>query len=347
MSRSSSAGVAAAAAFASGVLGLTLLAGALGAPPSSGSSELGSRLHPGAIPAAYFPSIEQAGAACPAIPAAIVAAQVQAESDWNPRAVSPAGAQGISQFMPGTWALWGRDGNGDGAVDVWDPADAIPSQAAYDCALATQMQTALDAGRVTGEDVTDLALAAYNAGPAAVLAAGGIPQNGQTPQYVTRIDSLAATFTDTGNLGSSTFGAAVVTAARQELGLPYVWGGGTTSGPSGSPAAGFDCSGLVLFAVYQASGGTIALPHSSGIQQTMGVDIADGPGSTINLAQLQPGDVIAFALGAPGVYDHIGIYLGDRILLHASHPGPGGGVKLESLTEAYFQTVPWSVRRYG
>jgi cell wall-associated NlpC family hydrolase len=79
----------------------------------------------------------------------------------------------------------------------------------------------------------------------------------------------------------------------------------------------------------------------------MGVDIADGPGSTINLAQLQPGDVIAFALGAPGVYDHIGIYLGDRILLHASHPGPGGGVKLESLTEAYFQTVPWSVRRYG
>ena len=83
------------------------------------------------------------------------------------------------------------------------------------------------------------------------------------------------------------------------------------------------------------------------MQQTMGVDIADGPGSTIDRAELRPGDVIAFALGAPGVYDHIGIYLGDGVLLHASHPAPGGGIKLQSLREAYFQGVPWSVRRYG
>jgi cell wall-associated NlpC family hydrolase len=61
------------------------------------------------------------------------------------------------------------------------------------------------------------------------------------------------------NLGhGTTAGVAAARAAEAQIGLPYVWGGGSTDGPTGG---GFDCSGLVLYAIYQASGHRIALPH--------------------------------------------------------------------------------------
>ncbi len=52
----------------------------------------------------------------------------------------------------------GRDGDGDGVRDSFDPADAIPAQAAFDCSLAADMAAALRSGRVVGS-VRDLALA--------------------------------------------------------------------------------------------------------------------------------------------------------------------------------------------
>jgi len=273
---------------------------------------------------------------------------VQAESDWNPRAVSRVGAQGISQFMPVTWAGWGHDWTGDGVADVWNPGDAIPSQATFDCALSEQMQSELAAGRIGGATVTDLALAAYNAGPGAVLATHGIPNNGETAAYVAAIEKLAASFSNPANSApAGPFGAAVVATARTRIGFRYVWGGGTVSGPSGSPVPGFDCSGLVLWAVHSASGGAITLPHSADEQSRMGVPVAAGLGSTIDMSALQPGDAIGFQLNGGGVYDHIGIYLGNGVLLHASHSGPDGGVKLETLNIVYWRRVPWSVRRFG
>lgn len=56
---------------------------------------------------------------------ALLAAQGWHESRWNPKAVSSAGAQGIAQFMPGTWEGWGGGG------DPFDPVDAIPAQAKH------------------------------------------------------------------------------------------------------------------------------------------------------------------------------------------------------------------------
>ena len=53
-------------------------------------------------------------------------------------------------------------------------------------------------------------------------------------------------------------GVAAVKFAEAEIGLPYIWGGGSLNGPTGG---GFDCSGLVLYAIFQASGHHIALPH--------------------------------------------------------------------------------------
>lgn len=150
------------------------------------------------VPAEYQADVERAGTVCPVITSPLIAAQIEAESNWNPNAGSPAGAQGIAQFMPGTWASVGLDGDGDGRADILNPHDAIWTQAHYMCSLATQMQSYLDQGRVHG-DVADLALAAYNAGSGAVLAAGGIPAYAETRAYVARIRSLMVKYQGEGD----------------------------------------------------------------------------------------------------------------------------------------------------
>ncbi|MEU5614955.1 lytic transglycosylase domain-containing protein [Streptomyces sparsogenes] len=131
------------------------------------------------IPAARRPVVEAAARLCPKVSVPLLAAQIDAESGWRPDADS-GHAQGISQFAPQTWAEWGRDGDGDGKADVWEPEDAIPSQARYMCHLYDMVKS------LPG-DPTELALAAYNAGPTAVLEARGIPRIDETREYVDRI----------------------------------------------------------------------------------------------------------------------------------------------------------------
>ena len=80
-----------------------------------------------------------------------------AESNFNPFAVSPAGAAGIAQFMPGTAAAYGLD----------DPFDA-------EAAIDAQAHLMADLLRQFGS--VELALAAYNAGPAPVAACGCVPR---------------------------------------------------------------------------------------------------------------------------------------------------------------------------
>lgn len=140
------------------------------------------------VPGAYAGAIELAADACPGLPAPILAAQLAAESGFNPRAVSPAGAQGIAQFMPGTWATWGRDGNGDGTASPFDPLDAIAAQGAFMCHL-------LRSASATGwGDPIDLALAGYNAGWGAVTAHHGAPPYPETRAYVARIRTTATRY---------------------------------------------------------------------------------------------------------------------------------------------------------
>ncbi|MEU0805601.1 lytic transglycosylase domain-containing protein [Streptomyces sp. NPDC005970] len=131
------------------------------------------------IPKAERPVVEAAARTCPGVSVPLLAAQIHAESDWRPDADS-GHAQGISQFAPETWKEWGRDGDGDGKADVWEPKDAIPSQARYMCHLYGVVKD------LPG-DPTKLALAAYNAGPNAVLRARGIPRIAETREYVDRI----------------------------------------------------------------------------------------------------------------------------------------------------------------
>jgi hypothetical protein len=105
------------------------------------------------------------------VSAALLAGQLMAESGFDPNAGSPAGAQGIAQFMPSTAAAYGLR-------DPYDPVEAIDTQAHLMSDLLRQF----------GDP--SLALAAYNAGPAPVEACDCIPDYPETQAYVSRILAL-------------------------------------------------------------------------------------------------------------------------------------------------------------
>jgi hypothetical protein len=105
------------------------------------------------------------------VSAALLAAQLMAESNFNPFASSPAGAQGIAQFIPSTAAAYGLD-------DPFDPVAAIDAQAHLMSDLLRRFGS------------SQLALAAYNAGPGAVEGCGCVPSIPETQAYVSRILAL-------------------------------------------------------------------------------------------------------------------------------------------------------------
>lgn len=102
------------------------------------------------------------------IPVPLFYALISAESGWNPSAVSPAGATGLSQLMPGT-------ARGLGVKDPFDPIQNMRGGAKY---LASQFKAFKK---------WDLALAAYNAGPGAVKKYGGIPPYSETQAYIKKV----------------------------------------------------------------------------------------------------------------------------------------------------------------
>jgi soluble lytic murein transglycosylase-like protein len=182
-------------------LAALVLAGAfltvLGALPMLSGGQVGGDLAPGAaVPASLRPAIVAAGHRCTDVTASTLAAQLWQESRFDPNSRSAAGALGIAQFLPATWARYGVDGDHDGRADPFDPLDGIASQANYMCQLAADMRGARAAGRVHGS-LIPLTLAAYNAGPGAVVRAGGVPSFAETTNYVAVITAKARTFTAT------------------------------------------------------------------------------------------------------------------------------------------------------
>ena len=100
---------------------------------------------------------------------ALVEAVVAAESDFNPRAVSPKGARGLMQLMPQTASFYG-------VADSFDPEEN----------LTGGIRHLRDLLRYFGGDLSR-SLAAYNAGAAAVVTYGGLPPYRETQQYVKKV----------------------------------------------------------------------------------------------------------------------------------------------------------------
>lgn len=123
--------------------------------------------HAAAVPSAYKAKVAELAARFDLSPS-LIEAMVWQESRWNANAVSPVGAQGLAQLMPGTAR--------DLGVDPRDPFANLEGGARY-------LRAQLD--RFDGN--VEKALAAYNAGPGRVERAGGIPRIRETQVYVASI----------------------------------------------------------------------------------------------------------------------------------------------------------------
>ena len=144
-------------------------AGEAGGVEGPGAAESATTL-PAFVPLQYREPLLRSGARWNVSPA-LLAAQLMAESGFDPNAGSPAGAQGIAQFMPGTAAAYGL-------ANPFDPVAAIDAQAHLMSDLLRQFGS------------PELALAAYNAGPGAVEPCNCVPDYPETRAYVSRILAL-------------------------------------------------------------------------------------------------------------------------------------------------------------
>ena len=116
----------------------------------------------------------------------------------------------------------------------------------------------------------------------------------------------------------------IVELAYKQLGKPYVWG---THGPRS-----FDCSGLTSYLYKQAYG--IGISTSSRAQSSYGYKVSK--------SNLKKGDLMFFATGGGGI-SHVGIYVGNNKLIHASTPSTG--VILSDINSSYYQRTFVTARR--
>lgn len=112
----------------------------------------------------------------------------------------------------------------------------------------------------------------------------------------------------------------IVRLVRQELGVPYGYGGDTPRG--------FDCSGLVYY-VFRRAG--LVVPRTANAQL-----YASHP---VNLQDLHPGDLVFFEI-AGNVQMHVGIYVGNGEFIHAPETG-------QPVSYAFLDSPYWKTRFVG
>ena len=184
-------------------------------------------------------------------------------------ATSTAGAQGLMQFMPATFAAYGVDGDGDGAADIHNPADSVYSAANYLVA----------SGVLNGPDGVKQALYAYNHADwyvGDVLYYAHAYGGGQV---------LGSTINCPPGAGNPNLPpladeriAQVLTWAGQQVGKPYLMG---ANGPDA-----YDCSSLVQNAYAQIG---ITMPRTAQTQRDW---LAAGNGYQVPAGDERPGDLV-------------------------------------------------------
>ena len=153
---------------------------------------------------------------------------------------------------------------------------------------------------------------------------GGTTGGGTTGGGTTGGGSVHRTSPTIAAIGSSGgSGQAVVDRAASMAGKPYCWDGGDTSGPThgsgdrgnggcGAGVVGFDCTGLVIYALYQAL-------HISGFPHSAGNAWAQKGTVIPSKAQLQPGDIVFFGGTSFANFTHAGVYAGNGKMWDAAN----------------------------
>ena len=277
------------------LIGTAILASAASLLGVGGGAPAASPAATAQIPAAMLTLYQEAAATCPDLPWTILAAVGTIESDNGQSSLpgvhsgaDPAGAEGMMQFEPNTFAAYDQPVPSGGASppSPYDPTDAVFAAARLLCAD----------GAAGGADLAG-AVYAYN----------------HSVAYVNEVLALAQTYAasspalTTGAISADNAGAVAVSWALSQIGTPYVWGGET-------PGVGFDCSGLVQ-AAYAVAG--VALPR-------VAQDQYDATTKLTAAAALEPGDLVFFG-GGPDSIDHVGLYVGvvsgQNVMVDAPHTG--------------------------
>src|ERR1035437_5498620 len=229
-----------------------------GAPALSANNP--SQLATSTIPATLISLFQRVSATSPCgVPWTLLAAVADTESAFDPTAVSDAGAQGLFQFEPATFATYAQPVPDTGAVppSPFDPVDAAYAAGRSLCSLG-----------VVGDPTS--ALVAYNCGnpgPACQAASAG---------YAEQVLATAAGYTASDSSGAAigmsngvpnVVQAAAVAYAESQIGTPYVWGGA-------SPQGGVDCSGRGVWG-YGLAG--VLVPRGANDQWQGGAHVALDP----------------------------------------------------------------------
>lgn len=138
------------------------------------------------------------------------------------------------------------------------------------------------------------------------------------------VAKTSAQVTYGGASGAVSAGQRVVQIAEQFLGLPYVYGGSTP--------AGFDCSGFTSY-VYKQLGYTLHRVSADQINN----------GVPVSKSELQPGDLLLFKKQGASRIHHVGIYVGDGMMIHS--PQTGDVIKYASIVNGYYNDCYYAARR--
>ncbi len=251
----------------------------LGGPPAAPSSGVHQPLPAAPVPAAPIPTrvraLYETAASTYAVPWTLLAGIGMEETTHGRTTaainVSSAGARGLMQFLPTTWATYGIDGDGDGRAEITNDADSISSAAHYLTSLdvtngPSGVRRALRAYNHADWYVNDVLYYAHQYGGGTVT---GSPQDCESASDA---GNPALPPLDSGRV------AEILGWGMEQLGEPYVFG---ATGPNA-----WDCSSFTQAAYAQAA---TRLPRTAQTQRDW---LAAGNGYRVQLGHERPGDLV-------------------------------------------------------